>query len=76
MSNLIYFIRAVDTLSPEDVAAPRTLDTLRRSLDGELCIVAYDEDQVPTGWVDGMSAEQCMATIGAPDAQGVWWSAE
>lgn len=76
MSNEVYFIRATEELLKQHVAAPRTLDTIRRSLDGELCIVAYDEDQVPTGWVDGMSAEQCMEVVNAPDAMGTWWAPE
>lgn len=72
MSTEVYFIRPTADVLRKDVAAPRTLDTLRRSLDGELCIVAFVNGNVPEGWEDGMTAEECMAIINAPDAMGIW----
>ncbi len=76
MSTEVYFIRPTADVPRKDVAAPRSLETLRRSLDGELCIVAFAQGNEPEGWEDGMTAEECMATINAPDAVGTWWQPE
>lgn len=76
MSNEVYFIRPTADVVKKDVAAPRTLDTLRRSLDGELCIVAFAQGKVPAGWAHGMTAEECMDIINAPEAMGTWWQPE
>lgn len=71
-----YFIRTYADLSDEHFQAPRTRDSVRRSIDGTLCVVAFDDGTEPEGWDDGMSTAQMAEHLGSAEFVGVWWSDE
>lgn len=73
---MIYFIRPFDGLSPEHFQAPRTPESVRRSLDGTLCVLAFDDGTEPEVWEDGVSAEVIAAYLRAPEHSGVWYMPE
>lgn len=48
----------------DQVVAPRYLDTVRRSIDGTKCLVAFQRDQIPASLKgEGMSTEECRTLI-------------
>lgn len=70
---MIYFIRLVAELLPEHFQAPRTSENVRRSLDGSLCIVAFDPGTEPFDWNDGMTQAAMVEHLNSPESQGVWY---
>lgn len=68
-----YFIRPVKDVLPEHIQAPRRMETLRRSLDGQLCILVFDEGTEPIGWTDGMDDDSIKALLDAPSSDGIWY---
>lgn len=73
---LVYFIRSVEAIAPDEIAPPRGLATVRRSLDGKLCVLAFAPDDIPKGGNDGMPQDEMRAVLSGPDAKGVWWVEE
>lgn len=71
---MIYFIRPFSALGDEHFQLPRTRDTVRRSLDGMLCIVAFDPGTEPDGWADGMDADTMRILLESEDQVDIWWS--
>lgn len=71
---MIYFIRTFSGLLLEHFQSPRRPDTVRRSLDGNLCILAFDEGTSPAGRSDGMSQEEIQLRLGSAESEGVWWT--
>lgn len=69
---MIYFIRTTADCLPEHFQAPRTPDTVRRSLDGTRCILAFDDGTAPHGWTDGMTLTTLLEVINAAESRGVW----
>lgn len=59
--NEVFYITAYPP-DPELVSDPRTLETLRRSLDGTLCIVGWEAGQQPGG-VEVMGVEEARALM-------------
>lgn len=72
---MTYFIRPFAELLPEHFQEPRRPDTVRRSLDGVLCVVAFDKGTEPAGWDGGMEREQVSALLSAAESERVWWEA-
>lgn len=71
---MIYFIRTFADLSPEHFQAPRRADSVRRSIDGTLCVVAFDPGTAPLGWHDGMSQEEINAVLASSESLGIWYT--
>lgn len=69
---MLYFIRTYDEMEEEHFQAPRTPSSVRRSLDGTLCVLAFDEGTEPTGWTDGVNADAMKEYLRAPEHNGVW----
>lgn len=57
---------------PEElVSDPRKLETLRRSLDGTLCIVGWEAGQQPEG-VEVMDVEEAREATAGPEWSEPW----
>lgn len=69
----IYFIREKELLLDEHFVLPRTRDTVRCSIDGTLCVVAFRSDEVPDGWDDGMNGSDMSNYLNREEAAGVWY---
>lgn len=69
---MIYYIRTYAECLPEHFQPPRTPDTVRRSLDGTLCILAFDDGTAPHGWADGMTLTALLHVINAAESSGIW----
>jgi hypothetical protein len=72
----VYFIRTLADVPDALFAPPRSRDTVRRSMNGELCVLAFAENEVPDGWVDGRTVDEMREHLALPEHEGVWWSAE
>lgn len=72
----VYFIRPTTILGDVDPPGARTPETVRRSLDGKLCVLVYPPGAVPDAWDDGMSADQVRALLQGPEGLGVWYLEE
>ena len=73
---MTFYIRPFEGLAQEHFQAPRTPDTVRRSIDGLLCIVAFTEGTEPDGWVDGMTEAQAREVVTGDEAKGTWYEQE
>jgi hypothetical protein len=71
---MIYFIRKLSACLPEHFTGTRTMETVRKSLDGKLCIMVFEEDDVPDEWEDGSNVDEMISFINSEDNKGVWWS--
>lgn len=69
----IYFIRVFADVDDAHFQVPRSRETVRRSLDGDLCLLVFEPQDVPVGWTDGVDTETMRETLNAPDALGVWY---
>lgn len=69
----LYYIREFDSLLPEHFQEPRTPNTVRRSIDGSICLLAFYEGTQPDGWHDGMDNEVVKDLLNAPEAFGIWY---
>lgn len=67
-----YFIRTPADVARLALSGSRTPETLRTSLDGELVVVVLDPEDVPKGWLDGMTADQMRAELTSPEAFERW----
>lgn len=76
MPDRIYFIRYVNMVGDSRFEAPRTRDTVRLSLGGDLCVLAFTADTAPTTWKDGRNATEMRDYLALPEHEGVWWVAE
>lgn len=70
MSNYRYYIMAFPpAYEPQ---APRTVESLRRSLDGSQCVMAWTEGTQPQELGPGMSEEEVRQLMNGPE----WCSPE
>ena len=76
MSTDVYFIRYANLVGDARFAPPRRRDTVRRSLNGVLCVLAFPQANAPKEWKDGRTEEEMRAYLASPEAEGVWWVAE
>lgn len=71
---MVYYIRPFEALSPEHFQQPRTPESVRRSLDGTLCVLAFDDGTQPDGWDDGMDETSFREHLNSPESEGVWYT--
>lgn len=74
--SLTYYIREFAALKPEHFQEPRRPETVRRSLDGLLCVVAFEPGTEPEGWNDGMEQNAINQLLTAPESESVWYANE
>jgi hypothetical protein len=72
----MYFIRPLADVPDALFVPPRSRESVRRSMNGELCVLAFAPDDVPDGWVDGRTVDEMREHLALPEHAGVWYSTE
>lgn len=72
----VYFIRYVNLLGDARFQPPRRRETVRRSLNGVLGVVAFSPANAPREWKDGRTAEEMRDYLTSPEAAGIWYNPE
>jgi hypothetical protein len=76
MTEDLYFIRYYNLIGDARFAPPRSRPTVRRSLNGVLCVLAFAPGNAPKEWKDGRTAAEMKAFLELPEHEGVWWTKE
>jgi hypothetical protein len=72
----VYFIRYFNMIGDARFAPPRRRDTVRRSLSGTLCVLAFATGNAPREWKDGRTEEEMRDFLSAPESANVWYTPE
>jgi hypothetical protein len=76
MSTDIYFIRFFNMIGDARFAPPRRRDSVRRSLNGTLCVLAFPAGNAPSSWKDGRTADEIREYLALPEHVGIWYTNE